>query len=255
MHISGSTAIVTGGASGLGEAICRRLIELGATAIAFDVDAERGERLHNELGDAFGCLAVDVSDTLAIEAAVSQVTERFGDIGIAVNAAAIPAPARLVGKSGPLPMDVFDRGIKINLYGPVNVMRSVAAAMVRNEPDADGERGILVNVSSGAAWEGQIGQVAYSASKAALVGMTLPLARELGAYGIRVMTLAPGAFETPIYAQVPDAVRDGLIADSVFPARMGRPAEFALLVEEVIRNAMHNGRTLRLDGGLTLRSR
>ena len=254
MKISNAVAIVAGGASGLGEATCRRLLELDARAVvAFDADAGRGAALAAELGPRYRYVPVDISDTDAVDAAVERVAETVGPIGILVNSAAVAAPAKLVGRSGPLPMDVFDRGIKVNLYGAVNLMRSVAAAMTDNEPNDGGERGILVNVSSGAAWEGQVGQIAYSASKAALVGMTLPLARELCAYGIRVMTIAPGAFETPIYAQVHPSVRDGLVAESLFPKRMGDPAEFALLIEEVIRNPMHNGRTLRLDGGMTLR--
>jgi NAD(P)-dependent dehydrogenase (short-subunit alcohol dehydrogenase family) len=253
MKIENSVAVVTGGASGLGEATCRRLLDAGAAAVAaFDIDAERGAAVAAELGDRYHHLTVDTTDLARVEAAVAEVRQAHGPIHIVVNAAAIPAPAKLLGGRGPIPMEVFDRGIQVNLYGPIHVMRSVVAGMAGNEPNADGERGVIVNVSSGAAYEGQIGQVAYSASKAALVGLTLPLARELAAHGIRVMTIAPGAFDTPIYDLVPPAVKDGLIAQSVFPKRFGRGEEFALLVEEIVRNAMHNGRTIRLDGGTIL---
>lgn len=256
MRIEHVVAVVSGGASGLGEAVCRYLLECGARGVAaFDIDPVRGAELARQLDDRFAFAQVDVSDLDAVEAAIAAVHVRFGALHVVVNAAAIAAPGKLLGRAGPLRMDAFDRAMRINLYGAVHMLRSAAAIMAENIADDGGERGVLINVASGAAWEGQVGQIAYSASKAALVGMTLPLARELGDHGIRVMTLAPGAFDTPMYTQVHPDVRAGLIAASPFPQRMGAPQEFALLVEEVIRNPMHNGRTIRIDGGLTLPSR
>lgn len=253
MKIDNSVAIVTGGASGLGEAAARRLLDLGAREVAvFDLDDERGAALESELGKGYRYHRVDVSRLDQVEAAVAKVEKEQGAVHIVVNAAAIPAPAKLLSSRGPLPMEVFDKGIKVNLYGPVHVIRSVVPGMSTAEPTPDGERGVIVNVSSGAAWEGQIGQVAYSASKAALVGLTMPLFRELAAYGIRVMTVAPGAFDTPIYDRVPAALKEELAAQSLFPKRMGDPAEFAMLIEEIVRNPMHNGRSIRLDAGMIL---
>ena len=247
-----TTAIVTGGASGLGEAAARRLIDLGATVAAFDLDEAKGAQLESELGPQFRHHMVDVSRIDQVETAVAAVEADHGPVRIVVNAAAVPAPAKLLSRRGPLPMEVFDKGIKVNLYGPIHVMRSVVQGMATNQPNEDGERGVIINVASGAAFEGQIGQVAYSASKAALVGLTMPLFRELAAHGIRVMTVAPGAFDTPIYDHVAPELKAELAAQSLFPRRMGRPGEFGLLVEEIVRNPMHNGRTIRLDAGMML---
>jgi 3-hydroxyacyl-CoA dehydrogenase/3-hydroxy-2-methylbutyryl-CoA dehydrogenase len=169
-----------------------------------------------------------------------------------MNAAAIGGAAKLVSRKGAIPMALFDRTMRINLYGAMHVMRATVPEMMKNAPNADGERGVIVNVSSGAAWEGQVGQLGYAASKAALVGITLPLARELAEHGIRVATVAPGAFDTPIYDSAPPALKQGLVAHALFPKRMGKPDEFALLIEEIARNPMHNGRTYRLDAGMIL---
>jgi len=252
VKITNSIAVVSGGASGLGEATCRHLAKLGASVVVLDRDEERGQAVAAELGDRGRFVAADVSDLAQVEQAFERIRSEHGAVHVVVNVAAIAAAAKLLGSRGPIPMEVFDRGIKVNLYGPVHMMRTAAPIMADNEPDDEGERGVIINVSSGAAWEGQIGQVTYSASKAALVGMTLPLARELAAHGIRVTTIAPGAFDTPIYAQVPPAVKEGIVANALFPRRMGRPDEFALLVEEIVRNPMHNGRTIRLDAGMML---
>lgn len=254
MKIANAVAIVTGGASGLGEAAARRLLELGAHAVAaFDLNEERGAVLQKQLGEGYRHHKVDVSKLEQVEAAVAAVEAEHGAVQVVVNAAAVAAPAKLLSSRGPLPMDVFDKGIKVNLYGPIHVMRSVVSGMAASEPTPDGERGVIINVSSGAAWEGQIGQLAYSASKAALVGLTMPLFRELAEHGIRVMTVAPGAFDTPIYDQVPPGLKEELAAQSLFPRRMGDPAEFAMLVEEIVRNPMHNGRSIRLDAGMILK--
>ena len=254
MQIKDSVVVVTGGGSGLGEAVARRMLELGARYVAsFDFNGERGALLEAELGSAFGHHQVDVADLAQVEAAVAAVEAEHGPVQVLVNAAGVGAPAKLFSSRGSLPMDAFDRGIKINLYGPIHVMRSVVPGMAGSEPNEEGERGGIINVSSGAAFEGQVGQIAYSASKAALVGLTMPLFRELSVHVIRVMTVAPGAFDTPIYAQVPAALRDELASQSLFPPRMGKPEEFGLLIEEIVRNPMHNGRTIRLDAGMMLR--
>jgi len=253
VKIENAVAIVTGGASGLGEATARRLLELGARAVAaFDLNDERGAALRAELGERYRYHKVDVSQLDQVEMAVAAVESEHSAVQVVVNAAAVAAPAKLLSSRGPLPMEVFDKGIKVNLYGPIHVMRSVAPGMAASEPTAGGERGVIINVASGAAWEGQIGQIAYSASKAALVGLTMPLFRELAQHGIRVMTVAPGAFDTPIYDQVPPALKAELAAQSLFPRRMGEPAEFAMLIEEIVRNPMHNGRSIRLDAGMIL---
>lgn len=253
MKIENSVAIITGGASGLGEAAARRLLTLGARGVAaFDLDDARGAQLENELGGGFRYHKVDVSQLSQVESAVSAVESELGAVTVVVNAAAIAAPAKLFSNRGPIPMEVFDQGIKVNLYGPMHVMRSVVPGMSANEPNENGERGVIINVASGAAWEGQVGQVAYSASKGALVGLTMPLFRELSKYGIRVMTVAPGAFDTPIYDQIPPEVKADLADKSLFPNRMGHPEEFGMLIEEIVRNPMHNGRSIRLDAGMIL---
>jgi len=252
VRIQDSIAVVTGAASGLGEATARRLLCRGARdVVALDVNVERGKALAGELGDGYRFTHADITDPEEVDAVLADAQE-LGEIRIVVNAAAIAAPAKLLGSKGPIPLDSFDRGIKVNLYGPIHVMRAAVPCMAGNEPQEEGERGVIINVASGAAFEGQVGQVSYSASKAALVGMTMPLSRELAAHGIRVMTIAPGGFDTPMYDQVPPAVKESLIAQSLFPRRMGHADEFAMLVEEIVRNPMHNGRTIRLDGGVIL---
>ncbi|MEO8560117.1 MAG: SDR family NAD(P)-dependent oxidoreductase, partial [Rhodospirillales bacterium] len=170
----------------------------------------------------------------------------------AVHSAAIGGPSKLITRKGALPMAGFDQVMKVNLYGALHLMRAAVPAMMQNMPNEDGERGVIVNVSSGAAWDGQVGQIAYAASKAAIVGMTTPLMRELAEHGIRVMAVAPGAFDTPIYDGAPPALKQSLIDHSLFPKRMGKPDEFAMLVEEIVRNPMHNGRTYRLDAGMAM---
>lgn len=253
MDAHGLVGIVTGGASGLGEATCRRMLTAGYRGVAaFDMDVARGEALERELGSRFAFVRVDVADEAGVATAVTCVHERFGAVHVVVNAAAIASPAKLYGRNGPILMDKFDRVLKVNLYGAVHVMRAAVAKMSGNLPSADGERGVIVNVASGAAFEGQIGQLAYSASKAALVGITLPLMRELAAMGVRVMTVAPGAFDTPMYSQAPPSVKASLVEQMLFPKRMGHADEFAMLVEEIVRNPMHNGRTIRLDAGMSL---
>lgn len=253
MELRQLVALITGGASGLGGATARRLLAAGARGVAIvDVNSEKGRAFEREAPERVLYVEADVSDETAANAAVAAAIERFAALHLVVNAAAIGGPARLVSKKGPMPMTLFDKVIRINLYGPIQIMRAAVPEMMKNAPNADGERGVIINVSSGAAWEGQIGQIGYSASKAALVGLTLPLARELAEHGIRVATIAPGAFDTPIYDGAPPALKQSLVAQALFPKRMGKPDEFAMLAEEIVRNPMHNGRTYRLDGGVIL---
>jgi NAD(P)-dependent dehydrogenase (short-subunit alcohol dehydrogenase family) len=254
MDIRQAVVVVSGGASGLGEATCRHFAQLGARGIGIiDRDEQRGRSLAREFGDKGVFAAADIADDQEVDAAVAAVAERFGAMHVLVNCAAIGGPAKLVGRDGaPIPLERFDQVLRVNLYGTVHMLRAAVPRMMKNAPDADGERGVVVNVSSGAAYEGQAGQLAYAASKAALVGMTMPLARELGSHGIRVVTVAPGAFDTPIYEQAPPAVKEGIVKASVFPRRMGRPSEFAQFAAEIASNPMHNARTYRLDAGLIL---
>jgi 3-hydroxyacyl-CoA dehydrogenase / 3-hydroxy-2-methylbutyryl-CoA dehydrogenase len=250
MKIKNSVVVVTGGASGIGEACCRHLIDLGAKGVAiFDMNAERGEALASTLGPQALFVRVDVTDLANVEAGIAATEKRFGPVNVTIAAAGVTLPAKLIGRNGPIPMERFDAAVKINLYGTLHVIRSAVFSMLKAEPNDDGERGVIINVASGAAFEGQIGQVGYSAAKAGVVGMTLPLMRELAPHGIRVVTIAPGAFDTPIYGSMAPAVRAGLEAQFLFPKRMGKPEEFAMFVEEILRNPVHNGRTYRFDSG------
>lgn len=252
MDLGNIVALITGGVSGLGLATARRLLASGAQVAAIDSDAAKGQAFVAEAPDRGLFVQADVADEAAIDAAVAAAVARFGPPNLVMNAAAIGGAGKLVSRKGAIPMALFDRTIRINLYGAMHVMRAAVPEMMKNAPNDDGERGVIVNVSSGAAWEGQVGQIGYAASKAALVGMTLPLARELAEHGIRVVTVAPGAFDTPIYDSAPPAIKQGLVSHALFPKRMGKPDEFALLIEEIARNPMHNGRTYRLDAGMIL---
>jgi len=246
--------IVSGGASGLGAATCRLFAKRGARVGIIDTDEARGSALAEELGGFASFQKADISDAGAVDTAVATLLERMLSVSVLVNCAAIGGPAKLIGRDGPIALDKFDRVLRINLYGSLHLMRAVVPAMLRNEPTDDGERGVVINVSSGAAYEGQIGQLAYAASKAALIGMTMPLARELGGQGVRVVTVAPGAFDTPIYEQAPPAVKENIVRGAIFPKRMGTADEFARFAAEIVTNAMHNARTYRLDAGLMLMS-
>jgi len=252
MEISGSVALVTGGASGLGEACVRNLVGEGAKVAILDLAAEKGEQLARQLGTACLFRSTDVTDESSVRAAVEETFSRFGAVHVAVNCAGTAAPAKVLGKSGPMPLERFETVIRVNLIGTMNVIRFAAERMIRNAPNQDGETGVIINTASGAAFEGQVGQAAYSASKAGVVGMTLPIAREFADYGIRNVTIAPGLFDTPMLGALSDPVRESLIKTCLFPRRMGRPPEFAALVDHIIRNPMLNGATLRLDGALRL---
>jgi NAD(P)-dependent dehydrogenase (short-subunit alcohol dehydrogenase family) len=252
MNIEGSVALVTGGASGLGEATVRRLVSRGAQAVIVDRDADRGERLAAGLGSAAAFAQADVSSAAEVQAAVDRACA-LGTLRVAVSCAGVGIAARTLGKDGtPHDLDVYKKVLEVNLVGTFNVLRLAAAAMARNDPNADGERGVIVNTASVAAFEGQIGQAAYSSSKGGVVGLTLPAARDLAAVGIRVCTIAPGTFDTPMLAMLPEAARQSLAAAIPFPRRLGRPEEYARLVEHIVDNAFLNGEVIRLDGALRM---
>lgn len=256
MDISGKVFLVSGGGSGLGEATVRRLVADGARVAIVDRNAETGEALARELGERTRFYAADVTDEEAVAAAVTGCREALGGLHGAVNCAGIVVVARVLAKDGsPHPLETFSRGIQVNLLGSFNVIRLAAASLATNTPDAGGERGVIVNTASIAAFDGQIGQASYAASKGGVVGMTLPIARELAAHGIRVMTVAPGIFDTPMMAGLPEAARESLGKQVPFPSRLGNPAEFAHLVAHIVTNPMLNGEVIRLDGAIRMAPR
>jgi NAD(P)-dependent dehydrogenase (short-subunit alcohol dehydrogenase family) len=250
MKIDGAGALVAGGASGLGAATARFLAAAGARVVIADLDAERGEALAEELGAGF--VGADVTDAEAVGAAVERAAEADGGLRISVCCAGIGWAERLARSRGAHDLELFSKVIAVNLIGTFNVLRLAAESMLANEPDAEGERGVCVNTASIAAFDGQIGQVAYSASKAGIAGMTLPAARDMASKGVRVMTIAPGLFDTPLLAALPEAARESLAAGIPFPSRLGRTDEYALLVGQIVANPMLNGETIRLDGALRM---
>jgi len=252
MQIKNSVAIVTGGASGLGEACVRNFMARGGKVSILDFAEDRGQKIAQELGkDALFCMT-DITKEADVQAAVNQTAETFSAIHIAVNCAGVGIPAKVLGKSGPMDMGHFNKVIQINLVGTMNVVRLAAEQMVRNQGNADGEKGVVINTASIAAFDGQIGQAAYSASKAGVAGMTLPIAREFAEYGIRVMTIAPGIFGTPMLRGLPENVQESLAKMVPFPKRLGEPLEFAALVQHIVENPMLNGEVIRLDGALRM---
>ena len=252
MEIKDSVAVVTGGASGLGEACVRNLVNRGGKVSIFDFAEDRGEKVASELGDAVIFCMTDITDEANVQAAVDKTIEVFGAIHIAVNCAGVGIPAKVLGKEGPMSMDHFNKVVQINLMGTMNVVRLAAEKMVKNQGNDDGEKGVVINVASVAAFDGQIGQAAYSASKAAVAGMTLPIAREFAEYGIRLMTIAPGIFRTPMLEGLPENVQEALGKMVPFPNRLGEPSEFAALVQHIVENAMLNGDVIRLDGAIRM---
>jgi len=253
MDFSQVKAVVTGGASGLGEATVRRIAESGGKAAIFDLNAERAHKLIEELGEeSVVYMETDVTDVGQVESNINAAVEQFGAINLIVNCAGIGTPGKVLSKGTPIALDQFEKVIKVNLIGSFNVIRIAAAAMQKNEPNEEGERGVIISTASVAAYEGQIGQAAYSASKGGVVSMTLPIARELARDGIRVMAIAPGLMETPMVEGLPDAAIASLSAAVPFPARLGKPAEYAQLVESIAANPMLNGETIRLDGAIRM---
>jgi 3-hydroxyacyl-CoA dehydrogenase / 3-hydroxy-2-methylbutyryl-CoA dehydrogenase len=250
MEVQGAGALVAGGASGLGEATARALAEAGAQVVVADLNAEKGEALAAEIGAEF--VAADVTDAEAVAAAVERAASAEGGLRASVCCAGIGWAERLSHKRGPHNLEYFSNVVKVNLVGSFNVLRLAAAAMSENEPDAEGERGVCVNTASIAAYDGQIGQIAYAASKGGIVGMTLPAARDMASRGVRVMTIAPGLFDTPLLAALPEEARTALGEGIPHPSRLGRPEEYARMVLAIAANPMLNGETIRLDGALRM---
>ena len=253
MDIKNTVALVTGAGSGLGLATCKALVDAGAKVVAVDVDEDRLMREMVPLGDSVRALKTDVADDASVKAAVEFAVNTFGALHVAVNCAGILGPCKTLSKGELFPLDLWNRVIGVNLTGTFNVIRHAALAMSQNDANADGERGVIVNTSSGAAWQGQMGQAAYSASKAAVMGLTLPVARDLAQHGVRVVALAPGLFETGMSAGMPTKVAQNIIEKVIlFPNRMGQAPEFSALVRHVVENAYLNATTLSIDGGARL---
>ena len=252
MQISDHSFIITGSGSGLGAATARLLVAAGGKVLLADVDSASGEALAAELGSNARFSLTDVTDAASAEAAVAACRAGFGAVHGLINCAGVAPSERVVGRAGPHKLESFARTVQINLIGTFNMLRLAAAAMAQSEPDADGERGVIVNTASIAAFDGQIGQAGYAASKGGVVAMTLPIARELARSGIRVVTIAPGIFETPMMAAMSSEVQEALGKSVPFPPRLGRPNEFAQLVEHIIENAYLNGEVIRLDGAIRM---
>jgi NAD(P)-dependent dehydrogenase (short-subunit alcohol dehydrogenase family) len=252
MKIEGSTCFVTGGGSGLGAACAKLFVSQGANVVIADVQEKAGKALAAELGAKAHFALCDVTDEASVQNAITVSKQKFGSLHVVINCAGIIGVGRVVGKEGPYDLASFSRTIQVNLIGTFNVIRLTAADMANNQPNSEGERGVIVNTASVAAFDGQIGQPAYSASKGGVVSMTLPIARELARFGIRVMTIAPGVFETAMMAGMPKPQQEALEAQVPFRSRLGRPAEFADLARHIVENPMLNGTTIRLDGALRM---
>jgi len=252
MQLSGRTILITGGASGLGGATVDMVVAQGGRCVVVDVNEENGRAKEAKHRGAVRFVKGDVTAEVDVQRAVDTATADFGGLHGLVNAAGIPAAERVLPKEGIQPLSNFERIIRVNLIGTFNVIRLAAAAMAANEPTSGGERGVIVNTASVAAFDGQIGQAAYSASKGGIVAMTLPIAREFARIGVRVMTIAPGTFETPLLGALPEAARQSLAQQVPFPARLGRPEEFAALVRHIFENEMLNGEVIRLDGAIRM---
>ena len=255
MRIEGKTFITTGGASGLGRAAAEAVLAAGGHVVLLDVNAETGAAAEAALGAKARFVKADVTNEAEVQAAVQTAVTTFGGLHGVVNAAGICPAAKVLGKNGPHALDLFERTIRVNIGGTFNVIRLAAAVMATNPPEDTGERGVIVNTASIAAFEGQIGQAAYAASKGGVVGLTLPVAREFASTGIRCVTVAPGTFDTPLLAGLPEAARVSLGQQVPFPSRLGNPAEYGALVRHIIENVMINGETIRIDGALRMAPR
>jgi Cu2+-exporting ATPase len=252
VRLQNQTVLVTGGASGLGGATAEMIVAAGGHVVIADVNEAMGKTAAARLGASARFIRTDVTIEADVQQAIAIAIKEFGALTGVVNAAGIGPAARVVGKNGPMPLDQFTRVIQINLIGTFNVIRLAASSMQGNPPNASGERGVIVNTASVAAFDGQVGQAAYSASKGGIVGMTLPIAREFARIGIRVMTIAPGIFDTSMLAAMPEATRQSLGQQVPFPSRLGRPAEYAALVHHIFENEMLNGEVIRLDGAIRM---
>ena len=252
MILESAKAIISGGASGLGHAVARYVIDAGGQVVLADINAEQGEAAADALGPRATFVATDVSDEAAVESAVATAVSTMDGITLSVSCAGIIGAAMALGKKGPMPGSLFASVLNVNLLGSFLLSRCAAAAMMDNPESPNGERGVIINTASVAAYEGQIGQAAYSASKGGVVGMTLPLAREFARYGIRVLAIAPGIFRTPMVAGLPEHIQDSLGAQVPFPSRLGKPEEYAHMVASIYGNPMLNGTTIRLDGAIRM---
>lgn len=251
MQIDQTAAIITGGASGLGEATARAFRKAGANVVIFDRDAARGTEVADEIGAGFA--EVDVTDEASVASGITLAVAHMGKINVCVNCAGIAIGEKTVGRDGPHALNTFQRTVDINLVGTFNVLRLAAAQMAGNAPNEDGERGVIVNTASVAAFDGQMGQVSYAASKAGIAGMSLPVSRDLARSGIRIMAIAPGIFLTPMLEGLGQEIIDGLSVDVTFPKRLGKPAEFASLAQFIVENGYLNGEVIRIDGALRMR--
>ena len=257
MTLTDKTFLITGGASGLGLATAQMIVDNGGHAVLLDINATAGEQAERQLGSSARFVRTDVTDESSVQNAIAVAQSQFGGLNGAVNCAGIGSAERVIGKNGPHSLASFTKTITVNLIGSFNVIRLVSAVLQTNEPDRGegpltGERGVLISTASVAAFDGQIGQAGYSASKGGIVAMTLPIARELARFGIRVMTIAPGLFETPLMAGIPEEARQSLGQQVPFPARLGQPREYAALVKHIIENQMLNGEVIRLDGAIRM---
>ncbi|WP_096190262.1 3-hydroxyacyl-CoA dehydrogenase [Evansella halocellulosilytica] len=252
MIIKDSVALVTGGASGLGEAVIRNVVKQGGKAVIFDLMRDKGTQLVEELGDDVHFVETNVADEESVQSSLNEAIETFGEVDIVVNCAGIGDAKKVLSKKGVHDLGSFSKVIEVNLIGTFNVIRLASEKMVENEMNENGERGVIINTASVAAFEGQIGQAAYSASKGGVVGLTLPIARELSPYGVRVMTIAPGLFDTPMFAALPEEARNALGEMTPFPSRLGDPSEYAHLVQSIVENPMLNGEVIRLDGAIRM---
>ncbi|MBA3268870.1 MAG: 3-hydroxyacyl-CoA dehydrogenase [Acidobacteria bacterium] len=255
MNITSKAFLVTGGASGLGRAAAEAILSAGGRVVLLDVNADTGRAVQQGLGDNTRFAQADVTSEEQVRSAVDLAVSQFGALHGVVNAAGIGPAAKVLGKNGPHPLDLFEKTIRVNLIGTFNVIRLAAAAMAQNTPETSGERGVIINTASIAAFDGQIGQPAYAASKGGIVALTLPVAREFASIGIRVVTIAPGIFDTPLLAALPEAARASLGQQVPFPSRLGKPAEYAALARHIIENEMINGEVIRLDGALRMAPR
>jgi NAD(P)-dependent dehydrogenase (short-subunit alcohol dehydrogenase family) len=255
MLLKDVNAVITGGASGLGLAVATRIVNAGGKVLILDVSVPQGTAAVATLGKSASFVATDVTDEAAVDAAIQQAVSAMGSVNAAINCAGVATPGRLVGRQGALAGSAFRKVMEINVTGTVLVAKAAAVAMQANQPNAQGERGVIVMTASVAAFDGQIGQIAYSASKGAIVAMTLPMARELASSGIRVVTIAPGLFSTPMMKGLPQEAQDSLGKQTPFPPRLGEPDEFAALVSHILENVMLNGETIRLDGAVRMQAR
>jgi len=255
MELENKVVVVTGGASGLGLVTCQQLAAQGAKIAAFDLNETAGQALVEELDGQAIFVKVDVTDAASVQTAINQVVDRFGSLHVCINCAGIAPGGKTLGRKGALALEKFAQVVNINLIGSFNVLRLAAEQMANNEPGPDGERGVIINTASVAAFDGQVGQAAYSASKAGIAGMTLPIARDLAPLGIRVMAIAPGIFDTPMMKGMSDAVRDPLIQMVQNPKRFGEPAEFSSLAAHIISNNYLNGEVIRLDAAIRMEAK